>query len=89
MRVDGKSFIVTPDVVCSGLTCAQPGNSSICAWPPLSCSRRVLSSPTYVQVTLFRYGLPFCQYLSNLTSLTSLPFVQWSHLNGPVPTGAL
>ena len=46
------------------------------AWPPLSCSRRVLSSPTYVQVTLSRYGLPFCQYWSFLTYLISLPFVQ-------------
>ena len=61
MRVDGNSDIVTPAVDFSWPTCAQPGNASICTWPPLSWSKRVFSSGTFVQVTLLRYGLPFCQ----------------------------
>ncbi len=61
VRLDGNSFRITPGADCSDDTADQGGNSSTPAWPPFSWRMRVLSSGTFVHVTLSRYGLPFCQ----------------------------
>ena len=52
--VELNRSMVTPGADLSAATVDQAGNSSICAWPPLSWSSRVLSLGTSVQVTLFR-----------------------------------
>ena len=54
MRVDGNSVILMPGVAFSVSMLENGGNSSICAWPPFSCSSRVASVGTVVQVTLSR-----------------------------------